>query len=55
MRLQTVGVQLLNRSGKKMNYLYVLHRPDRPGDEFYIGSTSDLKRRFRDHRAGRNL
>ena len=36
-----------------MNYVYVLQsREDEP--EFYIGFTSDLRRRFREHCSGSN-
>ncbi len=37
-----------------MNYLYVLYSPDDSGKSFYIGSTTDLKRRFREHCEGLN-
>ena len=37
-----------------MNYLYVLYSADNDSEKFYIGSTSDLKKRLRDHNAGQN-
>ena len=37
-----------------MSYFYVLLNVEDDMEEFYIGSTSDLKKRYRDHCAGRN-
>ncbi len=37
-----------------MYYVYVLQSPKRP-NWFYKGSTSDLKRRLKEHNAGKNF
>ena len=51
--LQAVGAPPLNGSGENVFYVYVLQNVQRE-DEFYIGWSADLRRRFDEHQSGRN-
>lgn len=37
-----------------MKYVYILQSIDHP-DRFYVGCTSDLKRRMKDHNIGKSI
>ena len=44
----------VNESGPLMFYVYILQSINRP-EHFYVGCTSDLKRRFKEHNDGKSL
>ena len=47
-------MNVVNESGLYMFYVYILQSVNFP-EHFYVGCTSDLKRRFKEHNDGKSL
>jgi len=44
----------VNESGQFMFYVYILQSINNP-EHFYVGYTGDLKKRFKEHNAGKSV